>query len=73
MLYILAAFVRTDVREHLSAPELIEAAYARIKVIKLVTGFADVGVIDRQHVGAINVLDVTPATFGPIFFRDVFA
>src|ERR1700675_952040 len=60
---VLAAFVRVDGGQHLAAPEIVEAADTRVQVVEFVAGLARIGEVDRQHVGAVDLLDVAPAAF----------
>ncbi|WP_310880296.1 hypothetical protein [Bradyrhizobium brasilense] len=64
------ASLRIDRRQGLAAPKIIEPVDPRFN-FKLITWFPDVGQIDRQHVGAINVVDVAPIALGLVLLRDV--
>jgi hypothetical protein len=70
---VLGAFVRIYFGQHFAAPEFVEAADAGVQVIEFVTGFAGVREIDRQNVGAVDLLDVALLSFGLILFGDVVA
>ncbi|WP_312001530.1 hypothetical protein [Bradyrhizobium altum] len=62
--------VRVDCRHLLAAPKIIEPVDPRFN-FKLITWPPSVGQVDRQHVGAIDVVDVAPMTLGLILLRDV--
>ncbi|WP_456706924.1 MULTISPECIES: hypothetical protein [Bradyrhizobium] len=62
--------LRVDCRQLLAAPEVIKPVDPRFD-FKLITGLADIGQIDRQHVGAIDVVDISSAALRLVFLRDV--
>ncbi|WP_347341682.1 hypothetical protein [Bradyrhizobium uaiense] len=62
--------LRVDCRQLLAAPEIVEPVDPRFD-FKLITGLADIGQIDRQHVGAIDVVNISSTALRLIFLRDV--
>ena len=59
-----------DRRQFLAAPKFVKAFNPRLD-LELVAWLADIGQIDRQHVSAVDVLDILPAAFGLILSSDV--
>src|SRR5258706_3805581 len=59
-----------DLQQFLAAPKFVEPFNPSLD-LELVARLADIGQIDRQNVGAIDVLDVLPAAFGLILSSDV--
>jgi hypothetical protein len=59
-----------DLRQFLAAPKFVEP-FNPSHDLELVARLADIGQIDREHVSAVDVVDVLPATFGLIFSSDV--
>ncbi|WP_456849333.1 hypothetical protein [Bradyrhizobium sp. USDA 4504] len=62
--------LRVDCRQPLATPEIVEPVDPRFD-LKLITGFADIGQIDRQHVGTVDVVDIPPTALRLVFLRDV--
>ncbi|WP_456721151.1 MULTISPECIES: hypothetical protein [unclassified Bradyrhizobium] len=62
--------LRVDRRQLLATPKIVEPVDPRFN-FKLITGLADVGQIDRQHVGTIDVVDISSAALRLILLRDV--
>ncbi|WP_349629162.1 hypothetical protein [Bradyrhizobium sp. USDA 3458] len=62
--------LRVDCRQPLATPEIVEPVDPRFD-FKLITGLADIGQIDRQHVGAIDVVNISSTALRLIFLRDV--
>ncbi|WP_309143759.1 MULTISPECIES: hypothetical protein [unclassified Bradyrhizobium] len=62
--------LRVDCRQLLATPKIVEPVDPRFN-LKLITGLADVGQIDRQHVGAIDVVDIPSTALRLVFSRDV--
>ncbi|WP_349630032.1 hypothetical protein [Bradyrhizobium tropiciagri] len=61
---------RVDCRQLLATPEIVEPVDPRFN-FKLITGLADIGQIDRQHVGAIDVVNISSTALRLIFLCDV--
>ncbi|WP_456855434.1 hypothetical protein [Bradyrhizobium sp. USDA 4501] len=64
------AGLRVDRRQLLAAPKIVEPVDPRFN-FKLITGLTDIGQIDRQHVGTVDVVDIPPTALRLIFLRDV--
>ncbi|WP_347341265.1 hypothetical protein [Bradyrhizobium pachyrhizi] len=62
--------LRVNCRQLLGTPEIVEPLNPRFN-FKLITWLADIGQIDRQHIGAIDVVDISSTAFRLIFLRDV--
>ncbi|WP_347337389.1 hypothetical protein [Bradyrhizobium tropiciagri] len=62
--------LRVDCRQLLAAPEIVEPLDPCLN-FKLITWLADIGQIDRQHVGAIDGVDISSTALRLIFLRDV--
>ncbi|WP_309143561.1 MULTISPECIES: hypothetical protein [unclassified Bradyrhizobium] len=62
--------LRVDCRQPLATPEIVEPVNPRFN-FKLITWLADIGQIDRQHIGAIDIVDVAPIALRLVFSRDV--
>ncbi|WP_456779316.1 hypothetical protein [Bradyrhizobium sp. USDA 3315] len=61
---------RVDCRQLLATPKIVEAGDPRFN-FKLITGLADIRQIDRQHIGAIDIIDVPPPAIGLILLRNI--
>ena len=59
-----------DFRQLLVAPKLIQPFNSGLD-LELLGGLANVGQVDREHVGAVDVLDVLPAALRLILSSDV--
>ena len=68
---VLAALLRIDRGQHFAAPKIVEAADTGVQVIEFVAGRASIGKVDRQHVGAVDLLNVTPTTRSLVLPGDV--
>ncbi|WP_431015150.1 hypothetical protein [Bradyrhizobium pachyrhizi] len=62
--------LRVNCRQLLATPEIVEPLNPRFN-FKLVARLTDVGQIDRQHVRAIDVVDVPPLALGLVLLRDI--
>ncbi|WP_456814835.1 hypothetical protein [Bradyrhizobium sp. USDA 4529] len=62
--------LRVDCRQLLATPKIVEPVDPRLN-FKLVARLADVGQIDRQHVRAIDIVDVPPLAIGLILLRNI--
>ncbi|WP_063790136.1 hypothetical protein [Bradyrhizobium pachyrhizi] len=62
--------LRVDGGQPLATPEIVEPVDPRFN-FELVARLTDVGQIDRQHVRAIDVVDVPPLALGLVLLRDV--
>ncbi|WP_456815335.1 hypothetical protein [Bradyrhizobium sp. USDA 4508] len=62
--------LRVDCRQLLATPKIVEAVDPRFN-FKLITGLADIRQIDRQHIGAIDIIDVPPPAIGLILLRNI--
>ncbi|WP_316166878.1 MULTISPECIES: hypothetical protein [unclassified Bradyrhizobium] len=59
-----------DRRQLLATPKIVEPFDPRFN-FELISWFADIGQIDRQHVGAIDVVDIPSTALRLILLRDV--
>ncbi|WP_308444472.1 hypothetical protein [Bradyrhizobium sp. RD5-C2] len=64
------AGLRVDRRQLLATPKIVEPVDPRFN-FKLIAWLADIAQIDRQHVGAVDVVDVSSAALRLILLRDV--
>ncbi|ANW00075.1 hypothetical protein LMTR13_07650 [Bradyrhizobium icense] len=70
MLDIPSAGLSIDLRELLTAPILVETLDPGSD-FELISRFADIGQIDRQHVSAVDVLYVPSGSFGLVLACNV--
>ncbi|WP_310885583.1 hypothetical protein [Bradyrhizobium brasilense] len=70
MLDVTGTGLCVDCRQLLATPEIVEPVDPRFN-FKLITWLADIGQIDRQHIGAIDIVDVAPIALRLVFSRDV--
>lgn len=70
MLDVSRADLSIDGRQFFAAPKLVETFNPGLD-LELVAWLADIGQIDRQYVGAVDVLNVPPGAFGLILSSDV--
>jgi hypothetical protein len=66
VLHVFATLVGIYGSQHFAAPEFVGPANAGVEVVNLVACVPRIGKIDRQHVGAVDLLDVAPATFADL-------
>ena len=59
-----------DLRQFLATPKFIEAIYPSLD-LKLLARLPDIGQIDGQRVGAVDVLDIPSAALWLVLLRDV--
>jgi hypothetical protein len=64
------ASVGIDLGQHLAAPEFVKAADPGI-YLELVGRLTDVREVDRQNIGAVDVVDVAMAALRSIFSADI--
>ena len=64
------AGVGIDLRQHLAAPEFVEAADPGSD-LELITGFPDIRKIDREDVSAVDILNVPAAACRLVFPGDI--
>jgi hypothetical protein len=67
---VLAALMRVHGCQHLAAPEFVKAADPG-DYLELIGRFTDISEVDRQNVGAVNVVDVAVAALRSIFSGDI--
>jgi hypothetical protein len=60
VLHVFATLVGIYGSQHFAAPEFVEPANAGVEVVKLVACVPRIGKVDRQHIGAVDLLDVAP-------------
>ncbi|WP_347336899.1 hypothetical protein [Bradyrhizobium brasilense] len=70
MLDVTGTGLCVDCRQLLATPEIVEPVDPRFD-FKLITWLADIGQIDRQHIGAIDIVDVASIALRLVFSRDV--
>jgi hypothetical protein len=59
-----------DLRQFLATPKFVKPFNPSLD-FELIAWLADIGQIDRQHVSAVDVLDILQAAFGLILLSDV--
>ncbi|OMI05512.1 hypothetical protein BSN85_24785 [Bradyrhizobium brasilense] len=70
MLDVTGTGLCVDCRQLLATPEIVEPVDPRFN-FKLITWMPDIRQIDRQHIGAIDIIDVPPLAIGLILLRNI--